>query len=115
MALFGNCFSSRHAVIAACYRDEYATNFNLASGCKYKVFAASTRQLLKTCAASALMVVLVSAGGPSSRKAVAVQVGAKTKKECRYSCQKKRDTGKNVPRCYLSWLATLTLVDPREQ
>ena len=34
MALFGNCFPSRHAFMAACYRDDYATNFNLASGCK---------------------------------------------------------------------------------
>jgi len=75
MALFGNCFPSRHAVMAACYREEYATNFNLASGRKCKVFAASTPQLLKACAASVLIAMLVSARGPSSRKAVAVQVG----------------------------------------
>ena len=103
MALLINCFPSRHAVMVACNRDECATNFNLASGCKYKVFAASTPQLLKTWAASVSMAILliVSAGGLSSRKAVAVQVGANTK-ECRYYSQEKRETGKNVTRCYLS-------------
>ena len=58
MALFGNRFPSRRAVKAACYRDEYAaTDFTSASGCKYKVLAASTPLSLKPCAASVLMAI----------------------------------------------------------
>jgi len=118
MALFGNCFPCRHAVIAACYRDEYATNFNLASGCKYKVFAASTPQLLKNLRS------IRFDGGTSQRRGGIEQKGGrraswcKDKKRVQVLLPQKRDTGKNVPRYYLSWqswLATLTLVDPREQ
>ena len=36
MAPFGKRFPSRHAIIAACYQDEFATNFNLSNWCKYK-------------------------------------------------------------------------------
>ena len=36
MAPFGKRLPSRHAIIAACYQDEFATNFNLSNWCKYK-------------------------------------------------------------------------------
>ena len=36
MAPFGKRFTSRHAIIAACYQDEFATNFNLSNWCKHK-------------------------------------------------------------------------------
>ena len=36
VAPFGKRFPSRHAIIAACYQDEFATNLNLSNWCKYK-------------------------------------------------------------------------------
>ena len=36
MAPFGKRLPSRHAIIAACYQDGFATNFNLSNWCKYK-------------------------------------------------------------------------------
>ena len=40
-------------------RRKYATNFNFTSGCKHKVFTASTPLVVKTCAASVLMATVV--------------------------------------------------------
>ena len=36
MEPFGKRFTSGHAIIAACYQDEFATNFNLSNSCRYK-------------------------------------------------------------------------------
>ena len=60
MALSGNCFPSKRAVMAACYQDECAANFNLASGCEHKTFDASTPQMLETGPASVLMAKVLS-------------------------------------------------------
>ena len=137
MVLFGKCFPSRLAIMAACYRDYFATDSNLANGSKYKVFAASTPQVLKTCAASILMATPVSAGFIEQKggrraswckgtKGQRVQVSLhKNHKISVYittpprpftyvvSYQKKKDTGTSMYSCSLSchsWLATLTLV-----
>ena len=36
MAPFGKRFTSGHAIIAACYQDEFAINFKLSNWCRYK-------------------------------------------------------------------------------
>ena len=73
MALFGSCFPGGHTVMAACYRDVYATNFNLLIE-KVQVtgirrFNAAVVENLRSIRFDGGTTV-VSAGGPSSRKAV---------------------------------------------
>ena len=85
MAPFGKRFPSRHAMIAACYQDEFATNFNL-SNCSntsrfYSVVVDDTRNITFDGDTSLRRGFIEHKGGRRARWSI---LGAKAK-ECRYS------------------------------